>query len=445
MEPKASHILVGIFLLSALAGLAAFLVWYSGAGSQPQQVLYQTGFRESVNGLNRGGEVRYRGIRIGEVKSIDVNPEDPGLVDVTMSVSSRYRLRQGDQAGLKLQGITGLVFINIEGADASSQPLSVDPTIGMPRVPTRESEFAQILEGAPALISQSTQLVEQVSDLFSPNNRDQFDKILQDVATLTGQLSESGARFDKLLVSFDSAGTEIASAAQSINQLTGQTGRLFERADSSLARVDTLVDNLNVTTKTVTDLLSDDIRSLVVQARTVAKSINDLIDRDIGKVVQDLGSAARTVDTVIGRDVAPALVQINATAASLDSVVNRDLRNALGSIESAAVSVDELVDVRLTPLVDSIGESAVSDLNAAMGDIRTAAADVRSVTAEVSGLVSANSPAIADFTGEGLVDFKRFIVEARQLVTSITRLVDRLEADGASFLLQQRQSEFNPN
>ena len=103
------------------------------------------------------------------------------------------------------------------------------------------------------------------------------------------------------------------------------------------------------------------------------------------------------------------------------------------------------MDVRLTPLVDSISESAVSDLNAAMGDIRTAAADVRSVTAEVSGLVSANSQAIADFTGEGLVDFKRFIVEARQLVTSITRLVDRLEADGASFLLQQRQSEFNPN
>ena len=440
MEPKASHILVGVFLLAALAALAGFLVWYSGAGSQAGQVLYQTSFRESVNGLNQGGEVRYRGIRIGEIDEIDINPDDPGLVDVTMKIGSRYRLRQGDRASLKLQGITGLVFVNIEGADAESRLLPVDPVIGMPRVPARESELARILEGAPALINQSTLLVEQVSELFGPRNQARFDRILQDIATLTRQLSESSGRFDRLFVSFETAGEEMASAAQSINRLAGQTGSLFERADSTLNRVDTLVDNLNVTTTTVTGMLDDDVRGLIRQARTVADSLDDLITQDLGESLRQLGAAARNVNQVVSGDIAPTLGQINTTALSLDTVVNRDLRDALNSFESAAVSVDELVDVRLNRLVDSLGESAVTDLNAAMNDIRAAAADVRSVTTEVSGLMDANSPVIADFASEGLVDFKRFIVEARQLVTSITRLVDRLEADGATFLLQQRQS-----
>ena len=78
METRANYVLVGSTVLAAIAAIIIFVFWLGRSELNNKEERYFTYFTGSVAGLINGGPVRYRGVPIGKVSNIEI---DPGNVE----------------------------------------------------------------------------------------------------------------------------------------------------------------------------------------------------------------------------------------------------------------------------------------------------------------------------------------------------------------------------
>ena len=67
METRASHVVIGAFILVIVAGAFGFVLWLAKIEIDQQYAYYRVTFEEAVSGLSIGGDVRYNGIPVGVV------------------------------------------------------------------------------------------------------------------------------------------------------------------------------------------------------------------------------------------------------------------------------------------------------------------------------------------------------------------------------------------
>ena len=113
MERDANYAAVGAFvLLVALLG-ALFVYWYSDSREHRDYNRYEIYFTGSVSGLDRGSSVRYLGVGVGRVVDMRIDPRDSGRVEVTVDIDSTTPISEHTVAELQLQGVTGLLYIDL--------------------------------------------------------------------------------------------------------------------------------------------------------------------------------------------------------------------------------------------------------------------------------------------------------------------------------------------
>ena len=74
METRASYIAVGAFVLVLILGLVGFVIWVGKFRGAEQFARYDILFAGSVTGLQVDGTVRYRGIPVGRIIDIRIDP-----------------------------------------------------------------------------------------------------------------------------------------------------------------------------------------------------------------------------------------------------------------------------------------------------------------------------------------------------------------------------------
>ena len=78
METRAHHLAVGIFVLVLVAAIAVFAVWITKFRRQPDVLpITRSASASDVTGLSVGGPVRYRGVQVGNVSDIRIDPDNP--------------------------------------------------------------------------------------------------------------------------------------------------------------------------------------------------------------------------------------------------------------------------------------------------------------------------------------------------------------------------------
>src|SRR5690606_19856656 len=114
MEREANYIAVGAFVLLLLAFGAFFVIWYTGGRDARDYRRYEIYFQGSISGLSEGGAVRYMGVDVGRVREIRLDPRAADRVQVIVDVDSRTPISEQTIASLGLQGVTGLLYIDLE-------------------------------------------------------------------------------------------------------------------------------------------------------------------------------------------------------------------------------------------------------------------------------------------------------------------------------------------
>ena len=170
MEIRASYLLVGTVVLALVAGLAAFSVWLVNADIDRQVEPYRIEFAGSVTGLQQGSQVRYRGVPIGRVTDIRIDPERVEWVLVEIEIDRGTPIKQDTVASLEMQGITGIAYVQLRGGTQGSAILEATGTESMPEIPSKRSALERLFESTPELLVRSLTLVDQATLLLSDQN-----------------------------------------------------------------------------------------------------------------------------------------------------------------------------------------------------------------------------------------------------------------------------------
>ena len=140
METRANFVAIGAFTLAVVAGAFLFVLWMAGYGGGVEPRALSHRIPGSVSGLARGGVVLFNGLRVGEVKTVDFLPNDPGRVAAEIEVDGRIPVRDDTKARLEMQGLTGASAIALTGGAPDAKPIAAKD--GEP--PTLIAEPSQI-------------------------------------------------------------------------------------------------------------------------------------------------------------------------------------------------------------------------------------------------------------------------------------------------------------
>src|SRR3984885_2382585 len=135
METRAPFIVVGAFVLAAVAAVFGFVYWLHNTAGTGARTVHHVQFDGSVSGLLVGAAVLFNGIRVGEVTNLGLAADSPRQVDATIAVASGTPVHADTKVGLDFQGLTGVPVIALEGgkevgASTASQTLVADPAAG---------------------------------------------------------------------------------------------------------------------------------------------------------------------------------------------------------------------------------------------------------------------------------------------------------------------------
>jgi len=115
METHARYILIGLFVIVASLAGFGFVYWLHATGGLGERTIYRVRFENTVSGLRTGAAVSFNGIRVGEVTNLQLNPENPGQVFVTIAIDTGTPVRSDTQARIDVQGLMGSPSIALSG------------------------------------------------------------------------------------------------------------------------------------------------------------------------------------------------------------------------------------------------------------------------------------------------------------------------------------------
>ncbi|MDH5557896.1 MAG: MlaD family protein, partial [Alphaproteobacteria bacterium] len=171
METRASYLIVGLFVIAGMIGLVFAAMWITGTRTDEAVALYDIYFDGNVSGLKPGNVVQYRGIPVGGVVDMRIDPDNVERVLVTIEVDADTPIREDTEATLALQGITGLSYIQLTGGTQAAAELKAATGQRRPVIKSRPSELAAIFEAAPELLNRAIGVIAQLEKLLGPENQ----------------------------------------------------------------------------------------------------------------------------------------------------------------------------------------------------------------------------------------------------------------------------------
>ena len=179
METDKHYFIEGLFIIGIAIAAAFFSVWLVSTGHR-DDVLYRIHFVESVSGLALGDPVKFHGVDVGTVKALALDPDDPRRVQVDVKLRKEAPVKTDTKASLKLKGITGVVFIELNGGAANAKTLvAVTPEGQTPEIPAEKSSLATVMDQLPKVIEKFSAIEEQTK------------KVMTDVGEVTGKIKDN--------------------------------------------------------------------------------------------------------------------------------------------------------------------------------------------------------------------------------------------------------------
>jgi len=311
METKANHILIGAFTLAVIVAAFGFILWLAKTEIDQRLASYDILFDGSVTGLNIAGDVRYQGVRVGQVTELRIYEKDPKFVRVRIEIDANTPINSGSVASLEFFGITGVLFVQISSGDPDAPPLALKPDQEVPIIASGKSGLDELFAGAPRLLENAAVLIERLSMIVDTDNRKSIASILKSTEAVSGSIAGRSAEINEMILNTSKMSRDFSEVSGNLNALTARLDRLSMQAETTL---------------------------------------------------------------------------------------NTDVHKFLN--------------------------------------------EATSLTRELNGIVKDNKLAINNFGDRGLREFATFVVEARQLVTTLDRVAQRLESDPARFFLGNSASEF---
>jgi phospholipid/cholesterol/gamma-HCH transport system substrate-binding protein len=261
MERSANYAAVGAFVLVVTLVAALFVYWYTDSREHRDFNRYEVYFDGSVSGLERGSSVRYLGVGVGRVDSMRIDPRDSSRVMVVVDIDATTPISRKTVAELTLQGVTGLLFMDLLQPKHEHSDLLDVPSFQYPVIRSRDSGLQTFLHSLPELATRVGDVVERADRLLSDQNLAAFSNTLANVNKASSGLPQTLHDVNELLAELRGATGQISASARDLRSILNTAGPDVE---ATISRLHAVADNIAKASDLIDKIIADnrqDIRS----------------------------------------------------------------------------------------------------------------------------------------------------------------------------------------
>ena len=325
------YFVIGIFVISAVAIAAATTVVLGVGALFQDKIIIETYFEESIQGLEVGSPIKFRGVQVGKVDQITfVNqtyPTDKRYIMVRIALNAKplvkqYKqdealmkkvLQQQIEKGLRIrlsfQGITGAAYLETDFFDPEqSKQLEITWTprnIYIPSIPSTITQFSDTME-------RIMKRLEQIN-----------------IEAITGGLERTVAALSKTTEGLDLKG------------ITEQTEKLVEEVRQTNQHIQKVIDK-------------DQVKSILADAAKTTATTRQIVERtekpltkfakDLPEATEQLRSLTKSLQTSTA-DLPEVLERLNKTLRRIDNIVSAKQQDVEVSIENFRRASENLKDI----------------------------------------------------------------------------------------------------
>jgi phospholipid/cholesterol/gamma-HCH transport system substrate-binding protein len=257
MEPKVNYILVGSFVVVLGVAVLIGILWLGKTDYRGSYDRYEAYMKESVAGLSVDSTVKYRGVDVGRVKTIALNPDNPEEVLLTMDIVRGTPVKTDTIAVLETQGLTGLATINLTGGSRDAPPLQAREGQAYPVIKTGPSLFFRLDEAVTRLLSEEglAQLfvdldtaAKGAAKVLDDDNRTMLKRTIKDLSDVAQTIAAHKAQIELTLNGASRSADNLVKLTASLN---AEVPILIAGINKSVAALGMATEELARTSKTV--------------------------------------------------------------------------------------------------------------------------------------------------------------------------------------------------
>jgi phospholipid/cholesterol/gamma-HCH transport system substrate-binding protein len=315
---KLSYFKIGLFVISAFViGVIGVVVLGVGTVLE-KKALVESYIDESVQGLDVGSPVKFRGVPVGRVEQISLTSAEYAtrrqyvLVRISIETNMfqfpvndpaspelKRELERGFRIRLAPQGLTGVAYLEADYLDPErNPPLEIDWQPRYPYIPSTRSRITQLSEAVERIL-------QNIGDINISRLSESVEKSLAAMTKLaeTANFEKIGDQTDALLTEVRATNRQLSALVNSpelksgivdASAAAGRARQLIERAEKPL---DQMLTDLPKATASLNrmmtrlDSVTNDLPETSGQLRQTLQRVNRLIatqQRELDRTMENL-------------------------------------------------------------------------------------------------------------------------------------------------------------
>jgi len=244
MEHRVRYLLLGLFVFGIGIAGVWFVLWQGKYGQGDVYDFYKVNTRESVAGLNDKAPVKLRGVNVGEVVRLFINPQNSEEVSIIIKIRANTPIKTDTYALIEPQGITGLSYLQLEGGTQGAPLLATgedEKTMGI--IQTRPSLFSRVDQSFEAVakkveevLEHATSIMEKSHQVLSEENVAYLAQMLQNsaqttaaLASIAEELAQEKEQIGKLIAQAVVLEEEVINAAKGVRNASDVLASIVQK------------------------------------------------------------------------------------------------------------------------------------------------------------------------------------------------------------------------
>ena len=310
MASQKTKFTIGLFMTCGIGIAILALIWLGMFRYFEKGQYYVTYFNESVQGLDKDSSVKYRGVSVGRVESIDVAP-DAKLIQVVLKIENVQELDKDIVAQLISVGITGSMFVELDRKKEGEADRS--PALSFPSrytvISSKPSNISELLQGIGDVLGQLQGLdlggisgkikltLDNVNQMIVDANIRVISTSLEESLDDIGRIVDN-KRWDGIMSSVEDAG-------HSLNSILDKTDKSVDRLDNTLWRLEGIASEKDATIRAAIDefqLAMENANLFLKKGRSMMSGTDESLSylrRHLVVVTQNLEKASDNLNRLI--------------------------------------------------------------------------------------------------------------------------------------------------
>jgi len=423
METKANTAMIGGFTLLVVALAFVFVYWLARGTDQGASAPLAVIFEDPITGLSVGSQVVFNGIKIGEVKTLDLDPERPNVVIAGLSVKPLRSVKADTQVTLGFQGLTGVGYIEMAGGTSDLPPIW--EAQDKPTIIAKRSSMQDLMAGARTILSRADEVLQSLERTVQENS-DDISLAVLDLRKFTSSLADNSDDLGAFIAN-------VSGAAKSISDSTERLQGIIDKSETLISAVDpedvaATLKNIRATTDSLA-AQADKLGPIVDRADAITANAQAFSER-----LPTLGDKAEKLVASVDPDkVSAALDNIERFSKTL-SDNSDDIDQIVADARNLSARFDKLGE-RAESLIGKLDNMAGQGPGGLLGDATETLASIKAAADNFNKQIAVVGGGVSDFSDRGLRDLQSLISDGKRTLNRLDGVISNLEKNPAGFLL----------